>query len=122
MTHGHRALALALTLLASCSDTDTSRAPPASTTVTDAWLGRWTGPEGTFLLLAGGDGRYEVTIQNLDGPRVFAGVAAGEQIRFERDGVVELIHATDGAATGMKWLTEKVDCLTVRAGEGYCRD
>ena len=28
---------------------------------------------GTFLLLEGGNGTYEVTIQNLDGPRRFQG-------------------------------------------------
>ena len=30
--------------------------------------------------------------------------------------------ATDGDATGMKWLAGKARCLTVRVGEGYCRD
>lgn len=111
----------ALALLGGCSERGTS-APQSSSAVTDAWLGRWNGPEGTFLSLAGGNGTYEVTVQNLDGPRLFAGVAVGEQIRFERDGVTELIRATDGAATGMKWLAEKSDCLTIRLGEGYCRD
>jgi hypothetical protein len=92
-------------------------APPA----TDKWLGQWNGPEGTFLRLEGGQGKYRVTIQNLDGPRTFAGNASGEQIKFERDGVAETIRATDGAATGMKWLADKSNCLTIRAGEGYCR-
>jgi hypothetical protein len=97
--------------------------PPAkSDPVTDAWLGKWTGPEGTFLLLKGGGGKYEVTIQNLDGPLTFQGLAAGHQIAFERHGVKESLRATNGAETGMKWLSEKHDCLTVRAGEGYCRD
>ena len=54
----------------------------AGSPVTDGWLGRWNGPEGTFLMIEGGNGRYEVTIQNLDGPRVFAGVAADEEIRL----------------------------------------
>jgi hypothetical protein len=89
---------------------------------TDAWLGRWIGPEGTFLLLEGGNGRYEVTIQNLDGARVFQGRAAGARIEFERDGSAETLHATNGADTGMKWLADKTNCLTVRVGEGYCRD
>ena len=83
---------------------------------------QWTGPEGTFLRIAGGLGKYEITVQNLDGPRTFAGALSGDSIRFERDGVVELIRATDGAGTGMKWLREKTNCLTVRPGEGYCRD
>ncbi len=32
------------------------------------------------------------------------------------------IRATSGAETGMKWLSDKLDCLTIRPGEGYCRD
>lgn len=99
------------------NSTGTTTAP-----VTDKWLGKWTGPEGTFLQLIGGNGKYEVTVQNLDGPRTFQGKVAGDQIEFERDGVKELLRATDGAQTGMKWLSEKTNCLTVRAGEGYCRD
>ena len=95
-------------------------ATPAS--VTDQWLGKWNGPEGTFLQLVGGHGKYDVTVQNLDGPRTFQGNAAGEQIEFVRDGVKESLRATNGAETGMKWLIEKSDCLTVRAGEGYCAD
>jgi hypothetical protein len=122
MRRGHETLAfaLALALLASCSDPE-GRSPPEPN-VTDGWLGRWNGPEGTSLLLEGGNGRYQVTVQNLDGPRVFLGVGAGEQIRFERDGVTEFIRATDGVATGMKWLADKSTCLTIRFGEGYCRD
>ena len=93
-----------------------------SAPVADKWLGKWRGPEGTFLQLAGGNGKYEVTIQNLDGPRTFRGNAVGDQIEFERNGIKESLRATNGAETGMKWLSEKSNCLTVRAGEGYCRD
>jgi hypothetical protein len=25
-------------------------------------------------------------------------------------------------ATGMKWLADKADCVTIRCAEGYCRD
>jgi hypothetical protein len=89
---------------------------------TDQWLGQWTGPEGTFLRLEGGNGRYTITIQNLDGPRTYAGSAIGAQIQFERNNVMEFIQATNGVETGMKWLADKSDCLTVRPGEGYCRD
>lgn len=116
---GGAALVIAAALVAvGCSDGDSG--PTAVTT--DAWLGRWIGPEGTYLLLEGGDGRYDVTIANLDGPRVFPGTAAGGRIAFERDGIAETIHATNGADTGMKWLADKTNCLTVRTGEGYCRD
>lgn len=93
-----------------------------SDSATDKWLGQWNGPEGTFLRLEGGQGNYKITIQNLDGPRTFEGHAVGDQVQFERDGVKESIRATSGAETGMKWLSEKSNCLTIRPGEGYCRD
>ena len=99
-----------------------SSAGTSAAQVADRWLGKWNGPEGTFLQLAGGQGKYEVTIQNLDGPRTFQGNAAGGRIEFERNGVKESLRATNGTETGMKWLSEKSNCLTVRAGEGYCRD
>jgi hypothetical protein len=89
---------------------------------TDKWLGQWNGPEGTFLRLEGGKGRYKIIIQNLDGPRTYKGSAVGAQIQFERDGTKETIRATGGTETGMKWLSGKLDCLTIRSGEGYCRD
>ena len=108
---------MALLLLAACG---VGNVP--NTEQTDAWLGQWTGPEGTMLLIAGGQGEYEVTVRNLDGPRVFAGHGAVNGIAFERDGSAELIRATDGPGTGMKWLTEKRDCLVIRPGEGFCRD
>jgi len=41
---------------------------------------------------------------------------------FERDGLQESIRPTNGDETGMKWLAGKKNCLTVRPGEGYCRD
>ncbi|WP_439517141.1 hypothetical protein [Hydrogenophaga sp.] len=104
--------------------TSPAAAPAAASAApaADQWLGKWNGPEGTFVQIAGGNGQYEVTVQNLDGPRTFKGTAAGERLEFERDGVRESVRATDGAQTGMKWLSEKKDCLTVKAGEGYCRD
>ena len=89
---------------------------------TDAWVGRWIGPEGTYLDVAGAGGAYEITVMNLDGARTFTGAARGDEIVFERDGTAESLRATDGNATGMKWLAGKANCLTVRAGEGYCRD
>jgi hypothetical protein len=111
-----------------CTDNNAGRAPatapPAAVQAPapDQWLGQWTGTEGTFLRISGGQGKYEITIQNLDGPRTFPGTAAGDRIQFARDGVAETIHPTTGAGTGMKWLTEKSNCLAVRSGEGYCRD
>ena len=123
------ALAVAL-LVMGCTDreagsaqvTAASAAAASSVPVTDKWLGKWNGPEGTFLQLVGANGKYEITVQNLDGPRTFQGKAAGDRIEFERNGLKESVRATNGAETGMKWLSEKSNCLTVRAGEGYCRD
>jgi hypothetical protein len=89
---------------------------------TDAWAGRWTGPEGTYLAIAGAAGVYEITVKDLDAARTFPGVAADGGIEFERDGTTELLKHTNGDDTGMKWLAGKTNCLTVRPGEGYCRD
>jgi hypothetical protein len=128
MRHHYEILALGLALLCGCSDSAVSGgsadapAVAAASAVRDGWLGRWNGPEGTFLLLERANDGYRVTIQNLDGPRVFPAAVVGERIQFERDGVAEVVRATDGAATGMKWLADKTNCLTVRYGEGYCRD
>lgn len=104
----------------------TEAAPPASAPppapTTDGWVGKWNGPEGTYLEILGGQGHYDVTVRNLDGPRTFAGTGKGNTIVFERDGQQETLRATDGPQTGVKWLAEKKNCLTVRAGEGYCKD
>lgn len=88
----------------------------------ERWLGRWSGPEGTWLDLQSGGNGYTVTIRNLDGERSFAGSATGDGIRFERDREVFELAATDGDGTGMKWLAGKSDCLVIQPGEGFCRD
>lgn len=108
-----------------CADPDANSGGNDSSSsykATDAWLGQWNGPEGTYLRLEGGGGEYKVTIQNLDGPQSYQGNSTGTQIHFDRNGVKESIHATNGAETGMKWLGDKANCLTIRLGEGYCRD
>lgn len=89
---------------------------------TDKWIGKWTGPEGTFLKISGSRGRYELIIQNLDGPQSFSGVSVENSIQFQRNGILEKIHATSGEETGMKWLSEKQNCLTINRGEGFCKD
>ncbi len=105
-------LLLPLAILAACDD---KRA--------DTFLGKWTGPEGTFLEVAKGDNAYTVTIQNLDGPRIFSAKSnSAGLITFERDGKTEVITAGNGDDTGMKWLAEKSDCIVIIKGEGYCRD
>ena len=88
----------------------------------DQWLGRWSGPEGTFLDISrDGDG-YALAIQDLDRLTRYAGRATGDHLEFEREGKTESVRATAGAETGMKWLLDKRDCLTIVTGEGFCRD
>jgi len=126
-----------LVLVVSCQDRNQSAVPssakthppPAPTSTpaaanrpTDAWLGQWIGPEGTYLLLSSNGEKYVVKIQSLDGPATYPGVAAGTQIQFERQGTTEFIRAGKGEATGMKWLLDKKHCLIIKTGEGFCRD
>lgn len=96
-------------------------APGAADAVPSEWLGRWTGPEGTLLDLSKSGEIYTVKISSLDGPAVFEGKGVGGHIEFQRDDKIETIRATGGKETGMKWLADKSNCLTIRQGEGYCR-
>jgi hypothetical protein len=117
-----------LLLVAACTDKPSPfTASTASSTVTtsiatDAWIGKWNGPEGTFLEIAGGNGSYTITIQDLDGPKQFQGKRNGNEISFERNGTTEVIQSSNGVDTGMKWLAGKSNCLRIRQGEGWCRD
>jgi hypothetical protein len=116
--------------LAACTESEPARDSPqswrspasADAAATDTWIGRWTGPEGTYLEIRGGDGRYEVTVANLDGPQSYYGQAQDEGIAFRRGGNREIIRETDGNGTGMKWLAGKSNCLVIRPGEGFCRE
>lgn len=85
------------------------------------WIGRWNGPEGSYLSISRQGDSYTLEIADLDGARTFPATRRGSQLVFERDGKAETITATDGKQTGMKWLQEFSNCLTVSAGEGYCR-
>jgi hypothetical protein len=126
-----------MVLTAACQDRNQSPAGPSPTVpvsspttgpaasaihVTDKWLGQWNGPEGTYLLLSKSGHQYAVKIQSLDGPATYEGVAAGDRIKFKRDGKIESIRAGSGKETGMKWLLEKKDCLIIKQGEGFCRE
>ncbi|RYY73273.1 MAG: hypothetical protein EOO52_17840 [Gammaproteobacteria bacterium] len=123
------AILLAL-LLTACEDkvtqsssTLTANTNSATTSIiTDTWLGKWNGVEGTFIDISGGNGTYTITISDLDGPKQYQGSSKNNQITFERNGITETIQPTDGPGTGMKWLSDKSNCLRVREGEGWCRD
>lgn len=94
---------------------------------TDAWVGRWMGPEGLFLdIRAAADGKpgyYAITNRDtLDREATYQGVGDGATIRFVRDGEDWALRPGSGDETGFKYLAGKTDCLIVEAGkEGYCR-
>jgi hypothetical protein len=105
--------------------TPATTAPPGDTADSDAaYLGRWTGVEGMYLVVASKPGGG-VTLDmqwDLDHKGNFDGSVTAEGLRFMRDGAAETAVRTDGDATGLKYLAGKKDCLTVKQGEGYCRD
>lgn len=104
---------------------------PATTPVsTDAakteadYLGRWTGVEGMYLVVAPKTGGG-VTLEmqwDLDNKGTFDGSVTAEGLRFLRNGVSETAVRSNGNSTGLKYLAGKMECLTVKPGEGYCRD
>lgn len=117
---------LTLYLLGVCLVAACGQPTPTPASQTDApspaqWIGRWHGPEGTYLEIAKNADQYQITISNLDGPRSFRAVADGRRLVFERDGVRESINVGTGTETGMKWLFDKNNCLIVKTGEGYCQ-
>jgi len=91
----------------------------------DAWVGRWTGVEGTYLVItkAALPDRYRLEMQyTLDSKGSYDGTGTSEGIAFTRPDGKQVLRASDGDATGLKWLAGKKDCLKVKDGEGYCRD
>ncbi|MEO8467489.1 MAG: hypothetical protein ABI640_19365 [Gammaproteobacteria bacterium] len=97
-------------------------APAVTSVTTDAWVGRWNSPEGTYLEISGDKGRYEIIVTDLDRARRFQATTVEDHIEFQRDGTNESITPSNGDDTGMKWLAGKTDCLKIRTGEGFCRD
>ncbi|HEY8939143.1 MAG TPA: hypothetical protein VIM59_03095 [Cellvibrio sp.] len=107
---------------ATASSESTAIPVATSSAQTDAWIGKWNGPEGTSIEISGAKGSYIISIEDLDSVKQYTGTSNGTQITFERDGNTEILQASNGADTGMKWLAEKSNCLRVRLGEGWCRD
>jgi hypothetical protein len=102
----------------------TPATPADSAKVEADYLGRWTGVEGMYLVVAAKPGGG-VTLDmqwDLDNKGMFDGSVTAEGLRFMRNGVAETALHTNGDATGLKYLAGKQDCLTVKPGEGYCRD
>ena len=135
------AAALGLVLLAACNpaprkeaavqagpaeemQTTTTGAEPAL--ATDAWVGRWLGPEGLFLDIKARDpsGGYPITLKdNLDSQADYVAQPAGDDLTFTRGDDTVTIKPGTGPDTGFKYLVDKRDCLILVPGqEGYCRD
>jgi len=97
---------------------------PAPSPMESEYLGRWTGVEGMYLVVASKPaGGVTLDMQwDLDNKGMFDGSVTAEGLRFMRNGVAETAVKTNGDATGLKNLAGKQDCLTVKSGEGYCRD
>lgn len=96
----------------------------AAAPTTADYLGRWRGVEGLNLVVTERpEGGVMLDMQySIDDKGMFPGSVTAEGIRFIRNGQPETLVRTDGDATGLKWLAGKSDCLTVKTGEGYCRD
>lgn len=104
---------------------DTGNAISDATKGHDAWVGRWAGVEGTYLVIskAALPDHYKLEMQyTLDDKGSFDGTGTKDGITFTRPDGKQLLSASDGDATGLKYLADKKDCLKVKDGEGYCRD
>jgi uncharacterized protein (DUF2147 family) len=98
--------------------------PAAETKATgaDALVGKWDGPEGTYLTVAKKDGKYSVEIKNLDKAETFEGTAKGDAIEFTRKGKTETVKHATGTETGMKGFEKETACVVVTKGsEGFCK-
>lgn len=122
-------LSVGLTLAACHAEPARQPAPAASPSATAPiaapdLAGRWTGVEGMFLdVQPSAGGHYRLTMQyDLDHRATADATWRDGALAFVRDGRTLTLRPSDGAATGLKYLAGKRDCLTVSPGEGYCRD
>jgi hypothetical protein len=90
----------------------------------DAWIGKWIGVEGNTLTIeaTGVKGVYAITEVTLDGPKTYPGNAEGDHIAIVDAGKPGTITASNGDATGLKYLAGKQNCLLIESGRGFCRD
>jgi hypothetical protein len=79
-------------------------APNAAPRKIDQWIGRWNGPEGSYLEISKSGYTCEIQIKDLDEVQTYRGTATSDGISFERNGKAETIRSGNGERTGMKWL------------------
>ena len=88
----------------------------------DALVGRWTGPEGTYLDVSKNGDKFKVELKSLDGSKTYDGTAKDGAIEFVRNGKTETVKTATGAETGMKGFEKETNCVVVTKGsEGFCR-
>ena len=90
------------------------------------YIGKWIGVEGLVLDVARGtNGKLVLfnvwSLEQADQGSFDAEVVP-EGLRWARRGETVVARPSNGAATGLRWLDGKKNCLTVTQGEGYCRD
>ena len=102
--------------------TSPTGSPAASSAKVEALVGRWSGPEATYLNVAKKGDKYSIEIADLNGPKTFEGTAKGDVIEFTRNGKTETVKAATGAETGMKGFEKETNCVVVTKGsEGFCK-
>ena len=88
----------------------------------EAMVGKWNGPEGTYLNITRKGAGYEVEIKDLDAAKKYDGAAKGDAIEFTRNGKTESVKPATGVETGMKGFEKETNCLVVTKGsEGFCK-
>jgi hypothetical protein len=88
----------------------------------DALIGKWTGPEGTYIDVTKNGDKFKVELKNLDGSKTYEGTAKDGVIEFVRNGKTETVKTATGVETGMKGFEKETNCVVVTKGsEGFCR-
>jgi hypothetical protein len=99
-----------------------SASPVAGNAKAESLVGRWSGPEGTFLNVTKKGEKYSVEVSSLDGPKTYEGTSKGDVIEFTRNGKTESLRAATGPDTGMKGFEKETNCVVITKGsEGYCK-
>ena len=105
---------------------DNAVEPAATAALEERYLGRWIGVEGLNLTVTklAEPGHYQLEMQygtDADMAGTYEGVGTPEGIAFTRPDGAQVLRASSGDETGLKYLAGKTDCLKVKDGEGYCR-
>jgi hypothetical protein len=96
--------------------------PVAGAKTADSLVGKWNGPEGTYLNVTKKGEKFEIEVKNLDGSKTYEGTAKGEVIEFTRNGKTETVKHATGEETGMKDMLKETNCVVITKGsEGFCQ-